>query len=245
MVDSIGQIGSGINALAKEYHTVAHNIANVNTAGFKRRVNSFSREMMGMASGGGDESLSAAEISAEGAVDFSQGSLVNSGRSLDVAILGKGFFVVETPDGPLYTRNGVFQFNTQGQLVDLNNRIVAGVGGPIVVPSNVSELDINVAGDGNVTANGSVLGKLRVVDFKDQESQLESAGRSCFRVDPEIRPVTRHRATVTNIRLTTEPQNIKAKPPAHLPARRQPVNPVHLPERLTGKHRVIHVFSEL
>ena len=188
MVDSVGQLGSGIDALMKEYHTVAHNIANVNTTGYKRRVNSFSRELMNQISGGGEESVSAAEIKANGSIDFSAGSLLGTGRPLDVAILGSGFFVVETPDGPLYTRNGVFQVNTQGQLVDLENRIVAGEGGPVVVPPTVSELEVNIAGDGNVKAGQALLGKLRVVDFGDRESELESAGKNCFRVGPDLLP---------------------------------------------------------
>jgi flagellar basal body rod protein FlgG len=186
MVDSAGQLGSSINALMNEYHTVAHNIANINTTGYKRRVNSFSRELMNQMSGGTEESVSAAEITAEGAVDFTTGALVNTGRALDAALLGKGFFVVETPDGPLYTRNGVFQVNTQGQLVDLENRILAGDGGPIVVPPNVSELDINIAEDGNVKAGQGLLGKLRIVDFKENESELIPVGRSCFKADPDF-----------------------------------------------------------
>jgi flagellar basal body rod protein FlgG len=188
MVEAAGQLGSSIDALMKEYHTVAHNIANVNTTGYKRQVNKFARELMNQASGGAEESVSAAEIKAEGAIDFSTGSIVGTGRPLDVAILGKGFFVVETPEGPLYTRNGVFQINTQGQLVDLSNRIVAGAGGPIVVPPTVSELEINIAGDGNIRSKEAVLGKLRIVDFGDNESELEPAGKSCFRVRQEVIP---------------------------------------------------------
>ena len=186
MVDSVGQIGTGIDALMKEYHTVAHNIANVNTTGYKRRVNSFSRELMDQISGGGEESVSAAEIKANSSIDFSTGSLFVTGRSLDVAILGRGFFVVETPDGPLYTRNGIFQINTQGQLVDLENRIVAGEGGPLVIPPTVSELEVNIAGDGNVRAGEALLGKLRVVDFGERENELEPAGKSCFKADPDL-----------------------------------------------------------
>lgn len=188
MVDSVGQLGSGLDALMKEYHTVAHNIANVNTTGYKRRVNSFTRELMNQISGGGEESVSAAEIKTNGSIDFSTGSLLSTGRPLDVAILGSGFFVVETPDGPLYTRNGVFQINTQGQLVDLGNRIVAGEGGPVVVPPTVSELEVNIAGDGNVKAGQALLGRLRLVDFGDRENELESVGKSCFRAGPDLLP---------------------------------------------------------
>ena len=80
--------------------------------------------------------MPASEVKATGSVDLSQGSLLTTGRSLDVAINGKGFFVIETENGPLYTRNGVFQVGNSGQLVDLDGRLVAGEAGPIVVPSS-------------------------------------------------------------------------------------------------------------
>lgn len=212
MTDSIGQIGSSIDALTKEYYTIANNIANVNTTGYKRRVNSFSRELMNKISEGGiDKSLSAAEIVSNGATDFTQGSLVNTGRKLDVAVCGDGFLSLETPNGPVYTRNGTFQVNTQGQMVDSEGRIVAGDGGPIIIPPSVSELDINITTDGTVSAAGVNLGKLRLVDFGQDAGQLEPLGKSCFKAPEDVTPSTAQNATIrqgfqerSNVKLVEE-----------------------------------------
>ena len=59
---------------------------------------------------------------------------METGRSLDVALHGKGFFVIETPDGPLYTRHGMFRPNENGQIVDSEGRLVGGANGPLTIP---------------------------------------------------------------------------------------------------------------
>ncbi len=189
MVDAAGQIGSSVGSLMKEYNSIALNLANVNTSGYKRRINSFSREMMD-GEGSSSDSVSGGEISANGAIDFSQGSLLRTGRVLDVAISGKGFFVIETKEGPLYSRNGVFQVSKTGQLVDLEGRNVAGEDGPIVIPGSVSVQQVNVAEDGSVTVGEAVLGKLKMVEFKEDADQLIPAGKNCYLAPEELRPTT-------------------------------------------------------
>jgi len=164
----------------KEYEGITHNLANISTTGFKRRVNSFSRELMDKMSIDGDDSLTSGKVNIESAIDFSGGTFQRTGRTLDVAISGKGFFVVETPDGPLYTRNGVFELNQQGQMVNASGRIIAGEDGPIAIPQSVSTQQIGIAEDGSISANGISLGKLKVVDFGADESKLAPVGGSCF-----------------------------------------------------------------
>jgi flagellar basal body rod protein FlgG len=180
MVDSSGELGSSVSALTDDYYIIAHNLANINTAGYKRKVNSFTRELASQMSDDPDGSVPGGEISINSVFDFSQGSLLRTNRSLDAAINGKGFFVVETPDGPLYTRNGVFQVNPQGQLVDLEGRMISGDGGPIVVPADVSVQQVNIGEDGSLSADGKALGRLKVVDFKEDEEKLFPAGKNCF-----------------------------------------------------------------
>lgn len=188
MVNPAGQIGSSINALVKEYTTIAHNLANISTAGYKRKINAFSRELMNKINDSEEQAISSSSIEATGVLDFSQGMLQHTGKSLDVAICGKGFFVVETPNGPLYTRSGVFQLEPlTGQIVDTDGNIVAGTDGPVIIPKSASELDISIAEDGNVTVNGSAIGKLRVVDFGDQENKLVSMGKNCFKAPQGVR----------------------------------------------------------
>ena len=188
MVNSTGQIGSSISALMREYSNIAHNLANINTTGFKRKVNSFSLELKGQMSSGPEQSPISGAIRINEALDFSPGTLLGTSRPLDTCINGKGFFEVETPDGPLYTRNGIFQINSNGQLVDLDGRIVAGTDGPIVIPGSVSELQINIAEDGEISADGTLLGKLKIVDFKENEKELIPTGKNCFMAPEGVEP---------------------------------------------------------
>jgi flagellar basal body rod protein FlgG len=125
------------------------------------------------------------------ALDFSQGGVVETGRSLDLALYGKGFFVIETPEGPLYTRNGIFHSNSNGQVVNSDGKLVAGEAGPISIPNGVSHSQINVSSDGNISVGEAVIGKFRMVDFKDNERKLIPAGANCFQMPEEgIEPVT-------------------------------------------------------
>ena len=196
MVNPGGQLGSSVSALTNDYYIIAHNLANINTAGYKRKVNSFTRELTRQMSDGPDGFVPEGEISINSVFDFSQGSLLKTNRPLDAAINGKGFFVVETPDGPLYTRNGVFQVNPQGQLVDLEGRMISGDGGPIVVPADVSVQQVNIAEDGSVRADGKALGRLKVVDFKEDEEKLFPAGKNCFGVPEGVVPAAAQKALI-------------------------------------------------
>lgn len=196
MVNPGGELGTSVNSLTKQYSIIAHNLANINTAGYKRTVNSFSRELMAQFSEGQDESVPAGQIKINSVLDFSQGSLLRTDRSLDVAINGKGFFVVETPDGPLYTRNGMFQVNLQGQLVDHEGRIVSGADGPIIIPSGVSVQKISIGEDGTISAVGGSLGRLKVVDFKEDEGKLFASGKNCFGAPEGVQPGAAEKASI-------------------------------------------------
>ena len=188
MVNPAGQIGSSINALIKEYTSIAHNLANISTTGYKRKINAFSRELMNKMSDSEEEALASGTIETKGVLDFSQGLLQHTGKSLDVAICGKGFFVIETTNGQIYTRNGVFEIDpATGQLVNSQGDIVAGAEGPIIIPKTASELDVSIGEDGSVSANGASIGKIRVVDLGDEESKLVSMGNSCFKAPEGIR----------------------------------------------------------
>ena len=184
----IDQVSTTIEALTQEFEIITHNLANVSTAGYKRRCNAFSKIL--------DEQPAAVETYSPGSVelnwvlDFSQGNTVETGRPLDCALHGKGFFVIETPEGPLYTRNGVFSTNQNGQIVDSQGRIVAGEAGPITIPTNVGISQLNISSDGSISAGGTAIGKFRLVNFQDDEDKLASAGENCYRMpDANIVPV--------------------------------------------------------
>ena len=186
MADIGAQVSASLNALTREFDIISHNLANVSTAGFKRRCNSFTQVLAEQASaqeGSGDEE------SGSGVFDFSQGSLVPTERTLDFALHGKGFFVVESPDGALYTRHGVFHTNRNGQIVDGMGRLVAGLAGPLIVPADADVSNLYGADDGRIIAGGVSIGQFRIVDFPDAQDQLQAAGQNCFQVPEDVDPV--------------------------------------------------------
>ena len=178
MAEISSQISSTIDGLTQEFNIIAHNLANVSTAGFKRKCSTFSKSLIDQGAGAIEET--GGEIDLYTTFDFSQGTFVRTGRSLDFALHGKGFFVIETPDGPLYTRNGMFQLDKNGQIADSSGRIVAGQSGPISIPPSTGLSQINVSSDGNISAAGASIGKFKLVDFKDKEGELIAAGLNCF-----------------------------------------------------------------
>jgi flagellar basal body rod protein FlgG len=189
MSDITTQVSSTIDALTQEFNIITHNLANVSTVGYKRICNAFSKSLEARKQG--IEEYIPGEIDLNSAIDFSQGSVVHTGRPLDFALYGKGFFVIETPEGPLYTRNGIFLINQNGQIVDSQGRIVSGQGGPITIPAGIGQSQINVSSDGSISAAGTAIGKFSLVVFGDNENQLIPAGGNCFlMLQADIQPVT-------------------------------------------------------
>jgi flagellar basal-body rod protein FlgG len=180
-------ISSGVSALSRRYEAITHNMANANTAGFKRRVNSFSRVLDQMTRAGGPSQEIVGKVEAGTYIDHSQGALANTDRPLDVAIEGDGFFVVETPAGPRYTRNGAFQLSVDGQLVDARGRLIAGENGPITLPVDIPNGQVQISPEGNIRLGGQDVGRIRVVQFADND-RLIPAGDSCYLAPEDMRP---------------------------------------------------------
>ena len=186
MSEITAQISSTIDGLTREFNIIAHNLANVSTVGYKRRSNTFSKALTDQ--GVGTKTEIGGEANLNTTFDFSQGNPVETGRSLDFALSGKGFFVIETPQGPLYTRNGMFRLDQNGQIVDLAGRIIAGEAGPISIPSGAGLSQISVSSDGSISAAGAAVGKFKLVDFKDKEGELVAAGLNCFQASKGMEP---------------------------------------------------------
>lgn len=202
MADITTQVSTSLDSLTREFDIIAHNMANVSTAGFKRRCNSFTQALAAQESGAPGAGQGTPDVT-----DFSQGNLVQTGRTLDFALHGKGFFVVESPDGPLYTRHGIFTVNQNGQLVDAAGRLVAGTAGPLTAPPSVDVSQIHVSSDGRIRAGQAEIGQLRVVEFGDREQQLLPAGLNCFRAPADLEPTETRDALVQQG--YTEASNVK------------------------------------
>ncbi|MFQ5538165.1 MAG: flagellar hook-basal body protein [Gemmatimonadota bacterium] len=164
---------SGIGASALRYWetrqaAVSNNLANVATPGFKgERV--FARLL--------DDST----LVADGATDFSPGSVTETGRPLDVALAVDGFFVVDTPDGRRWVRSGSFSLDENGTLVDMQGRTVLGREGPLALPPGPVEITLQ----GVVKVNGEPVGTL-LVERAKEAVELQRAGENLW-LPPEGR----------------------------------------------------------
>ncbi len=178
----IENVGSSVSALTEQFNTITHNLANVGTAGYKRKINAFSKELAG-------KMKNNSEINVSTKFDFTQGNMEQTANPLDLAICGKGFFVIETENGPVYTRNGAFSRNQNGQITDAIGRIVQGDGGPITIATDIANSEITVGIDGTITAAGNSAGKLKLVDFGDNEQKLAPIGNNYYKpTNDKIKP---------------------------------------------------------
>lgn len=181
-------------ALSHELDVVANNIANIDTTGFKADKAAFSEYLMPGAANqrfpGSDRRISFVQDRATW-IDYSAGSMQRTGNPLDVAIDGKGYFVVQTPRGQRYTRNGALGINAAGELVTSNGDQVIGTNGPIILQPTDRDIIISPTGiisvrDG-VGTNSAQRGQLQLVSF-DQQQKLQKDGGSTFMVPPDVTP---------------------------------------------------------
>lgn len=158
--------------------TIANNLANTSTAGYRAEHNVFSSVLAskgGLADTALDQAVNNYGIMSGTTLDQSQGALQKTGNELDLGIEGPGYFVVQTPNGPMYTRNGAFQVSSKGQLVTALGDAVMGDKGVItMMPGAVS-----ISADGTISSNGALSGKVRVVEFP-AGTQLSSAGDTYY-----------------------------------------------------------------
>jgi flagellar basal-body rod protein FlgF len=135
--------------LAREMQIVANNMANMSTTGFRREGLVFTEHVRALEGSG---SLSMATAGAAYTSDL-QGALTRTGRSLDLAIEGEGYFLVATPDGDMQTRAGSFVLNEDGGIVTADGMALLDAGGaPAFVPPGSAA--ISVAADGTLSADG-------------------------------------------------------------------------------------------
>lgn len=119
------------SGLMREMQSVANNIANLSTTGFRREGIVFTEHVKRLE---GEASLSMASASAR-QIDLTQGGLTHTGAPFDFAIMGEGFFLIETPQGQELTRAGSFTPNAEGELVDADgNRLLDAGAAPLFIP---------------------------------------------------------------------------------------------------------------
>jgi flagellar basal-body rod protein FlgF len=172
---------AGLRAQSQALEVAAHNLANLNTAGFRGQQATF-QSLLATSRPTVPNALNLATNNfgvLEGThLDLAAGNLTATGNPLDVGIEGGGFFAVQTALGTRYTRNGSFQVSSSGQLVTAAGDLVLGnlalkEKGGITVPAGA----VSIASDGTLSVNGAVAGSIQLVEFPPG-TKLSSEGET-------------------------------------------------------------------
>ena len=171
-----------MRAAERRVEITSNNLANLSTHGYKRKLAS-QQEFRVLTDQGEGRGLGT-----RGLTDFSQGPVDRTGYPLHLALRGPGFFAVDSPTGEVYTRNGQFEANQDGEFVTPE-------GLPVVWEERLGAYQSNgpdpvVEGNGEVHQGAIRLGRLRVVDFEDYQGleELDSgfyrAGEATVQTNP-------------------------------------------------------------
>jgi flagellar basal-body rod protein FlgF len=170
---------SGMRSRMESLDLLANNIANASTGGYKADREFYS--LYAAPEAENDTSVTMPVIQ-KPYTDLSQGVLQSTGNALDIALSGKGFFAVQGPSGPLYTRNGNFRLAPDGKLISGEGYPVRGAAGAAITISGSQPIEIS--SDGTVTQSGKTIGQLQIADFTSGAG-LSKQGSNYFRaVDP-------------------------------------------------------------
>ncbi len=168
-------------ALRRKMDVIANNLANINTAGYKSDNLLFEEYVMPVASMNEFRSLDQKVSYVHDdriAREFATGAIVQTGKPFNAAINDDtSFFVLDTPQGERYTRNGEFDINALGELVTTTGDKVQGDGGPIIFTTE--DTNINISRDGQISSDRGEIGRLRVVTFENLQV-LKKEGLSRF-----------------------------------------------------------------
>jgi flagellar basal body rod protein FlgG len=178
MSTSLYSAASAMEAALAYQRILAHNIANLNTPGYRAIAVSFDEFLRTQYNGQTAGSTPVAPFGNElglgvqlgqGVTSFLEGSLQQTGNPLDFAISGDGFFHVQTPDGDRYTRDGRFLRNATGQLVTVDGHPVLDTNAaPITLP----EGEVSLGPDGTLSVDGTRVAQLGIAAFAQPATDL-------------------------------------------------------------------------
>ncbi len=186
---------SGMNAQQNRLDAISNNLANVDTAAYKRDITvskAFPELLLRRTNADGVYktpfgSADAAPVigklglgveTNENYTDFEQGSFRATSSNTDMALNGKGFFAVQTPAGERYTRNGNFMIGKEGILETKDGYPVLGEYGPVSVSDD--QFKVNENGMIYSSQNNELIDRFKIVRF-DNERYLEKMGNSLYR----------------------------------------------------------------
>jgi flagellar basal-body rod protein FlgF len=159
---------------------IANNLANASTPGFKREAAKFEEFITQMRPAEGETGMQSVSFVKDAGIlrDTSQGNIERTGSMYDMALSGKGYFVVQTSAGVRYTRDGHFNLDANGQIVTTDGHALQGDGGAITITPD--DGDIHIAPDGTLSGKTGQLAKIRVVDFADAAASMKKEGGNLY-----------------------------------------------------------------
>ena len=154
--------------------SIANNLANVSTPGFKGETPKFQEYLdQEQPSEGQTGTQSVSFVQQTGMIrDMSEGHIDITNAPFDLAINGNGYFAVTTPNGTRYTRDGHFSLDASGQIVDGEGNAVQGQGGA-AISVQTTDGDIHIAADGTVSGINGQIGQINVVDFANDRALVK------------------------------------------------------------------------
>lgn len=170
--------------LLREMQTVANNLANLSTTGFRKEGVIFAEHVKALDGAEGSLSMATANVRL---TMQEQGTLTQTNGNFDFAIEGEGFFMIETPDGQQLSRAGSFTPNGEGELVTPDGyRLLDGGGAPIFIPPTARS--VAVSADGTLSADGVPQAQIGLFTPADP-TDLSRQNGVRFSVKGEMNPV--------------------------------------------------------
>jgi flagellar basal-body rod protein FlgF len=179
MLQGYYSAATGMSVAQQNQEILAENLANAPVPGYREQGLAFEEYIKPTAAptnGKSTTPLHGAKI-AHHASSFLPGPVQHTGNPLECAIQGDGFFVLDGPNGPVYTRNGQFRIDADGQLVSHSGYPIRGDNGGLRIPPNAAR--INIAVDGTVSADTTQIGRISLVSFPDP-TKLVRVGTTLF-----------------------------------------------------------------
>lgn len=175
---------TGLLAREQALDSVANNVANANTNGFRAEREFFRDAVTGPGAANSQLNAAVNDFGVLGGnhIDLSQGQMESTGNPLDIAIEGQGFFAIQSKTGETqYTRDGSFQRSTKGVLITQQNEpVLSSQGKPITIPTG----PVTIAADGTVSVNGGIAGRIGVFQFA-ANTPLVPEGVSRYQAPPK------------------------------------------------------------
>lgn len=189
MLQGYYSAASGMSAALLNQDLMAQNLANAPVPGYRRQTLSFAEYVTPQTPTSASQSTPPRHGSqvALHSSSFAAGPYQSTGNPLECAIQGDGFFVLDGPNGPLYTRNGQFQINSANELTSASGYPLSSSTGPLRIPANAGQIVIGI--DGTVSVDTVPLGQLRLASFANP-NLLQRVGSTLFTAPQGVSPQT-------------------------------------------------------